>query len=81
MSCSSLIIFKQNACSGVHTGLAVGKIPSQYSKKSFETCICPSLHDHKHSEDGTIKIHTKPIEFSDIISKNTEKCKRMRNEI
>jgi hypothetical protein len=25
--------FKQDACSGVHTGPAVGKIPSQYSKK------------------------------------------------
>jgi hypothetical protein len=29
------IISKQDACSGVHTGLAVGKIPSQYSKKTI----------------------------------------------
>jgi hypothetical protein len=35
---------------------------------------------YQGSEDGTIKIHTKPIEFSDI-SKNTEKFKRTRNEI
>ena len=29
----NLFYKKQDACSGVNTGLAVGKIPSQYSKK------------------------------------------------
>jgi hypothetical protein len=77
-------ITKQDACSGVHAGLADDKIPSQYSKNNLKYLdvldfLTAVTSWSQHSEYGIIKIHAKPIRVQWYISSSA--CAMKYNKI